>query len=151
MRPGRVGTNYGASDDLSCYKILPKGVHPRVWIIIRATDLSHFCCLKYLNKQRKLKSPHHLYFRPHLLLRLVIAIMCSKWRDIYFGHVQVVRFSIRLGQLNLLCLQFVQNAPPHEGVITGGLNFLLLLGLLHTIFNVDHAGVWIKLLQNTRR
>jgi hypothetical protein len=30
MRPGRVGTNYGASDDLSCYKILPKGVHPRV-------------------------------------------------------------------------------------------------------------------------
>lgn len=30
--PGRVGTNYGSSDDLSCYKILPKGVHPRVWI-----------------------------------------------------------------------------------------------------------------------
>jgi len=30
MRPGRVGTNYGSSDDLSCYKILPKGVHPRV-------------------------------------------------------------------------------------------------------------------------
>ena len=27
-RPGRVGTNYEASDNLSCYKILPKGVKP---------------------------------------------------------------------------------------------------------------------------
>lgn len=30
MRPDRVGTNYPKSDDLSCYKILPKGQMPRV-------------------------------------------------------------------------------------------------------------------------
>lgn len=28
--PDRVGTNYAKSDDLSCYKILPKGVKPVV-------------------------------------------------------------------------------------------------------------------------
>ena len=28
--PARVGTNYAASDDLSCYKILPKGQKPTV-------------------------------------------------------------------------------------------------------------------------
>jgi hypothetical protein len=26
-----VGTNYARSDDLSCYKILPKGQMPPVW------------------------------------------------------------------------------------------------------------------------
>lgn len=29
--PGRVGTNYQASDNLSCYKILPRGQKPIVW------------------------------------------------------------------------------------------------------------------------
>ncbi len=28
--PDRVGTNYAKSDDLSCYKILPRGVKPQV-------------------------------------------------------------------------------------------------------------------------
>lgn len=28
--PGRFGTNYEATDDLSVYKVHPKGVHPKV-------------------------------------------------------------------------------------------------------------------------
>jgi len=30
--PDRVNTNYERSDDLSCYKILPKGQMPTVWL-----------------------------------------------------------------------------------------------------------------------